>query len=231
MSAHLNHRQAGYNLLTGHGLEIGAFHQPAVIPAHCTIEYCDAQSKKDVIQFFPELNINDLVNVNYICDLDKEGLSLFKAERFNFVILNHVIEHVANPIKVVEELFRVTKPGGHVIISAPDKNFTFDKKRALTSFAHLQEEYENNVTVVTDAHYIDFLQGVHPEILELAPEKVQIHINSIKNRREHAHVWNSQSFSGFILNAFELLQLKATCVFSTLGNNNKMEYFSVWKKP
>ncbi len=230
MSAHLNHRKAGYNLLTGHGLEIGAFHQPATIPAHCTIEYCDAQSKEDAIKYFPELNINDLVDVNYICDLDKEGLSLFKAERFNFVILNHVIEHVANPIKVVEELFRVTKPGGQVIISAPDKKFTFDKKRALTSFAHLQEEYENKVTIVTDAHYIDFLQGVHPEILELAPENVQIHINSVKNRREHAHVWNSQRFSEFMLNTLELLQLKATCVFSTLGNDNKMEYFSVWKK-
>ncbi len=230
MSAHLNHRKAGYNLLTGHGLEIGAFHQPATIPAHCTIEYCDAQSKEDAIKYFPELNINDLVDVNYICDLDKEGLSLFKAERFNFVILNHVIEHVANPIKVVEELFRVTKPGGQVIISAPDKNFTFDKKRALTSFAHLQEEYENQVTEVTDAHYIDFLQGVHPEILELAPENVQIHINSVKNRREHAHVWDSQRFSEFMLNALELLQLKANCVFSTLGNDNKMEYFSVLKK-
>ncbi|RKZ88834.1 MAG: hypothetical protein DRR19_12115 [Candidatus Parabeggiatoa sp. nov. 1] len=230
MSTHLSHRQDGYNLLTGHGLEIGAFHQPAIIPAHCTIEYGDAQSKEVAIQSFPELNINDLVEVNYICDLDKQGLSLFEAERFDFVILNHVIEHVANPINVVKELFRVTKRTGYVIISAPDKHFTFDKNRALTSFAHLTEEYENNVTVVTDEHYIDFLQGVHPELFPLSPDKLQHHVNSVKKRREHAHVWDSQRFSELMQSAFELLQLKTTCVFVSLGNDNQLEYFSVWKK-
>ncbi len=230
MSTHLSHRQDGYNLLTGHGLEIGAFHQPATIPAHCTIEYCDAQSKAEVIRYFPELNINDLVEVNYICDLDKQGLSVFEAERFDFVILNHVIEHVANPINVVKELFRVTKSAGYVVISAPDKHFTFDKNRALTSFAHLKEEYENNVTVVTDEHYIDFLQAVHPDVFKQGADKLPVHINNVRNRREHAHVWDSQSFSEFMQRALDLLQLNANCVCVSLGNDNQLEYFSVWQK-
>jgi 2-polyprenyl-3-methyl-5-hydroxy-6-metoxy-1,4-benzoquinol methylase len=230
VSAHLNHRQQGYNLLNGHGLEIGAFHQPAIIPAHCTIEYCDAQSKEESAISFPEVNIDEMVEVDYISDLDKEGLSLFDAEHFDFVILNHVIEHVANPIKVVEELFRITKSGGYVVISAPDKNFIFDKNRTLTSFAHLKEEYENNVTEVTDAHYIDFLQGVHPELLKLSPEKLQFHINSVKNRREHAHVWDSNTFGDFMLSAIILLKLKAICEFINIANDNKLEYFSVWNK-
>ncbi len=228
--SHLTHRQAGYDLLTGQGLEIGAFHQPAVIPAHCTIEYCDAQSKEEAIKLFPELNINDLVNVHYICDLDKEGLSLFESEHFDFVILNHVIEHVANPIAVVSDLFRITKPGGHIVISAPDKNFTFDRHRALTSFAHLEEEYEQNVTQVTDAHYIDFLQNVHPEVFQLSSEKQQTHLDSVKNRREHAHVWDSNTFSEFMRNAIELLQLKTNCMFVSVGEDNQFEYFSVWQK-
>jgi len=230
MSISLNHRQDGYNLLTGHGLEIGAFNQPAIIPAHCKIEYCDAQSREDAIQCFPELKVNDLVEVDYICDLDKEGLSLFEAAHFDFVILNHVIEHVANPIKVVEEVFRITKYDGLMVISAPDKNFTFDKDRALTSFAHLQEEYENQVTEVTDAHYIDFLGAVHPKILKLSGDKLQFHINSVKSRREHAHVWDSSTFAEFISATLNLLQLRATCEFVSVGNKNKIEYFSVWKK-
>ena len=230
---HLNHRLAGYNLLMGEGLEIGAFHQPATIPAHCTIEYCDAQSKAEACRAFPELNIDDLVDVEHICDLDKQGLSIFDAERFDFVILNHVIEHVANPIKVIEELFRITKAGGHLIISAPDKQFTFDKNRALTSFAHLKEEYDNQITEVTDEHYSDFLQGVHPDLFEqvkLKPEQLQVHINNVKKRREHAHVWDSQTFSEFMHNTLALLQLKATCLFVSLGNDNQIEYFSVWQK-
>jgi len=230
MSTHLIHRQDGYNLLTGHGLEIGAFHQPATIPAHCTIEYCDASSKEEAIQYFPELDINTLVDVNYICDLDKQGLSLFENARFNFVILNHVIEHVANPIKVVEELFRVTKQDGYVVLSAPDKQFTFDRNRALTSFKHLKHEYENQLTVVTDEHYIDFLRGVHPEVFDLSAEQVQERVNNVRNRREHAHVWDSESFGDFMHLTLKLLQLKTTCVFLSVGDANQMEYFSVWKK-
>jgi len=229
MSTSLTHRQEGYNLLMGHGLEIGALHQPATIPAHCKIEYCDAQSKEDSLCQFPELKNHDLVEVNYICDLDKEGLSLFEAERFDFVIINHVLEHVATPIKVVEEIFRVTKTGGHVVLSIPDKIFTFDKKRDLTSFEHLQTEYANHVTEVTDEHYIDFLRAVHPEVFHDSGQ-LPIHINNVKKRREHAHVWDSQSFSDFMLKTLELLRFKATRVFASVGKDNQFEYFSVWKK-
>jgi SAM-dependent methyltransferase len=233
MSANLNHRQHGYNLLTGQGLEIGAFNQPATLPAHCTIEYCDAQSKTEACRAFPELNSDDLVEVQHICDLDKQGLSIFENERFDFVILNHVIEHVANPIKVIEELFRITKASGHLVISAPDKQFTFDKNRALTTFAHLKAEYDHQITTVTDEHYIDFLQGVHPDLFEKVkdkPQQLQVHINHVKNRREHAHVWDSQTFSELMHNTLALLQLKATCLFVNLGNDNQIEYFSVWQK-
>lgn len=230
MSGHLNHRQAGYELLTGHGLEIGAFHQPAIIPSHCTVEYCDAQSREDVIQYFPELDLETLVHVDYICDLDQQGLSIFESNRFNFVILNHVIEHVANPIKIIAELFRIIQPKGYVVISAPDKNFTFDRKRPLTPFIHLKEEYENNVTEVTDAHYLDFLQGVHPEVLQLGPEALQVRLNSVRKRREHAHVWNSQTFTEFMQQTLELLKLEANCIFISLAETNHLEYFSIWQK-
>ena len=230
MSAHLNHRYAGYNLLNGHGLEIGALHQPSIIPSHCTIKYCDAHSREEIIQYFPELNLQDLVKVDYICDLDKTGLALFATEQFNFVILNHVIEHLANPIKAVQELFRITKLGGCVVISAPDKNFTFDNRRHITPFEHLLEEYQNNVTEVTDTHYLDFLQGVHPEVFKLSPTEQQIYFNRVKTRREHAHVWDSQAFGEFMQNSLKLLKLNATCVFLNSGETNHFEYFSVWKK-
>ncbi len=230
MSTPLNHRQNGYGFLNGHGLEIGACHQPATIPARCTIEYCDAHSKEETAKLFPELDINTLVKVDYICDLDKDGLSIFATEHFDFVILNHVIEHVANPIKVVEELFRVTKNDGYVVISVPDKKFTFDKGRALTTFAHLREEYENNVDFVTDAHYIEFLQVVHPNAYKQGIDKLPKHIANVRKRREHVHVWDSQTFDEFMVNIFELLQLQANLVFVSFGSNNQFEYFSVWKK-
>jgi len=227
---YLIHRQDGYYLLRGHGLEIGALHQPAMIPPHCTIEYCDAHSKEEAVEHFPELNVESLVDVDYIADLDVEGLSLFEDERFDFVILNHVIEHVANPIKVVAELFRITKTGGHVVISAPDKNFTFDKPRALTPFSHLKAEYKDQVTTITDEHYLDFLQKVRPDLFKQAPDILQAHLEQAKIRREHAHVWDSQSFREFMQQTINLLKLNVKCVFLSLADFNRLEYFAVWEK-
>ncbi|AUI68809.1 methyltransferase domain-containing protein [Beggiatoa leptomitoformis] len=229
---HLKHRSAGYALLQGKGLEIGALNQPAQLPVGCDVEYADVASRETLVACFPELKeqLQQFVIVNHYCDLDKQGLSLFPAARFDFIILNHVIEHVANPINVVAELFRVVKPRGYVVISAPDKLFTFDKPRALTPFEHLWEEYQQQVTDVTDEHYIDFLQAVHPTVFNDSPERVKTHIANVKNRREHAHVWDSAHFAVFMQTCLNRLAITTTCCFVSDGKHNQFEYFSVWQK-
>lgn len=232
MSTHLDHRQAGYKLLRHHGLEIGAFHQPAQLSSRCTVEYCDAHSREEMVKFFPELRLpaESLVKVDYICDLDTQGLSIFQPAQFDFVILNHVIEHIANPIKIVAELFRITKSKGHVVISAPDKNFTFDKSRALTTYEHLLKEYQENVTTVTDVHYIDFLWAVRPEAFQESQVEFQRKLNEVKTRREHVHVWDSETFDNFLSQCLKLCKITAKRVFLSRGEQNQFEYFSVWKK-
>ncbi|MEA3275269.1 MAG: methyltransferase domain-containing protein [Pseudomonadota bacterium] len=228
----LSHRNSGYALLKGQGLEIGALDAPAPVPARCVVEYCDAVSKEEAASVYSEVNSEHFVDVEYVCDLDTKGLSIFSTENFDFVILNHVIEHVANPIRVIEELFRVTRPGGLVIVSAPDKTFTYDKNRNLTSFEHLQIEYEMNVTESSDDHYVEFLRGVHPHVFnhpdidQLLPE----HVEHAKGRREHVHVWDSDSFADFLRRTLAVLGIEAECLFESTGQENRYEHFSVWKK-
>ncbi len=227
---HLPHRKNGYQLLTGKGLEIGAFNQPAPVPEGCTIEYCDVQSKEAGVSFFPELDPDVIVDVDYICDLDKQGLSIFNDESFDFVIFNHVIEHIANPIKVIGELFRVVKTEGIIILSMPDKKYTFDKTRELTSFEHLFDEYSSDVCEVTDEHYLDFLINVHPELKDDSPEKIKEHVKGVKRRREHAHVWSSHSFVEFLNSCFGILKISANCLYHISGEETQLEYFSAWQK-
>ncbi|MEZ5672693.1 MAG: methyltransferase domain-containing protein [Thiotrichaceae bacterium] len=230
--SHLAHRTTGYELLQGKGLEIGALHQPAALPSRCEIEYCDAHSQAESFELFPELVTAgfNLVDVTYVRDIDKGELMLFSPDSYDFVVLNHVIEHVANPINTVRELFRIVKPTGHVVISAPDKNFCFDKNRALTSFYHLIEEYRTTTTEITDAHYVDFLCGVHSEALRLDDEMFEQKLMAVKKRREHAHVWDSHSFSAFMNDCLNFLHVRAECQFLSLAEQNQSEYFSVWKK-
>jgi SAM-dependent methyltransferase len=223
-------RTPGYALLRGHGLEIGALHQPAKIPEHCTIEYCDAITREQAIRIFHEIPAEYFVNPTYLCDLDQGELRQFVDQQFDFVILCHVIEHVANPINVIGELFRIVKPGGHVVIACPDKRYTFDKDRDLTSFMHLVLEYHQQVDTVTDEHYRDYLAGAHPHILELPESDIAIHLASVRNRREHAHVWDSNSFRAFLVATLSMFNENASCIYESFAYDNQFEYFGVWRR-
>ncbi len=52
---------------------------------------------------------------------DLENLDFFKSESFEITFLFGVIEHLDNPALVLENLFRLTKPGGVMVIGVPRK--------------------------------------------------------------------------------------------------------------
>jgi len=227
------YRTKGYKLLSGHGLEIGAFHSPAQIPVNCTVDYCDAHTREQAINLFPEVPSEEIINPKYICDLDKDGLQQFCNEQYNFVILNHLIEHVANPINVIAEILPILKYKGHAVIACPDKRFTFDKDRDLTPLSHLIEDFQKGVKTVSDEHYLDFLLKVHPglQIMELPEAIRKEHLAGVRVRHEHAHVWDSESFKEFMNTSLSINSIKAKCVYEVSGDETHWEYFSVWEKP
>ena len=56
-----------------------------------------------------------------ICDLP------FKDNSFDFIICNHVLEHIPDDTKAMQELYRVLAPEGTAIVQVP-----YDAKRAIT---------------------------------------------------------------------------------------------------
>lgn len=226
-----SHRNIAYKSLSGRGLEIGALHCPANVPSNCKVEYCDAHTKAESIALFPEIDSRSLVEVDYLVNLDEEKLSDKVTHPYDFVILNHVIEHVANPIEVVEQLFAIVRPGGIVIISAPDKEFTFDKNRGLTSFRHLLGEYKQGTTYVDDDHYLDFIRHTAPDIYNSGkPELIADALSSVRSRREHAHVWDSESFVDFLKQTIDYLKLDVEVQYIAEGKTTNLECFAVFKK-
>ena len=225
----MDHRNIGYSLLSGHGIEIGALHNPANLPDCCRVSYCDAMSADDARRSFPELSALPLVNVTHIVDLDKQGLTGFDDTSQDFVILNHVIEHVANPIRVISDCFRVLKEGGKLVMSAPDMRFTFDRNRTLTTPEHLWDEFRQGITRVSDDHYVEFLQAVHPEVVA-DPHVFAGALISVRDRREHAHVWNSDSFKALLDDVVNEFSIPTQLLLESTGDTNQCEYFSVWQK-
>ena len=226
----LAHRQNGYAQLVGAGLEIGALHEPAPVPAGITVRYFDAVDEHKAAQLFPEIPRERFVKVDFVGDLDRDGLAQFGDGGFDFVIINHVLEHVSNPIKVIGELFRICRPGGIVIIAIPDKEYTFDKGRELTSWDHLWSDYRANVTESSDEHYEDFLRSAAPHVFLEPPENLKIHVQLSRNRREHAHVWTSESFERFLAATFGRLKIRARLLYKSVAADNQIEFFSVWEK-
>jgi SAM-dependent methyltransferase len=226
----LSHRTTGYALLAGKGLEIGALHEPAELPAGATAQYLDAVDEARAAAIYPEIARERLVKVSFVGDVDEDALLQFPDGAFDFVVANHVLEHLANPIKAVREVFRICRHGGMVVIAIPDKDFTFDRGRELTSWAHLWEDYVNDTRVVADDHFEGFLRSAAPHVFAEPPENLPIHIQYVRNRREHAHAWNSESFGRFMRSCCVALRIGATLRYISTAADNQIEYFSVWEK-
>jgi len=61
---------------------------------------------------------------NYKLNISKGSLdkAKYKSEYFDVISLNHVFEHVFSPSETMEELYRILKPGGYLIIAVPVKD-------------------------------------------------------------------------------------------------------------
>jgi len=223
-------REPGWALLHGHGLEIGALHEPAPLSAQCTVDYVDALTRAEASALFPEVDASLLTEPDHIRDMDRDGLSGLPNDHYDFVVLSHVIEHLAEPIGALAEVFRVLKPGGHAVIAAPDRHYTFDRLRGNTPFGQLLDQHERGVKKVSDEQYIDFLGGVHPKVLRSGAAALDKALASVRARREHAHVWDSTAFKEFLERAFSHLDIRAELQYESSGAQNSLEHFSVWRK-
>jgi SAM-dependent methyltransferase len=230
MAHSLEHRRAALGVLAGGGLEVGALHEPTRLGAGCRVEYFDAITEEQARALFPELPPGGFVHVDHVGDLDRGGLGAFADGSLDFVIMNHVLEHLANPLLAVREAFRVIRTGGVAVLSIPDMRFTFDARRRLTPWEHLWGDYAGGVTESSDEHYLDFLRSAAPHVFGEPPGNLAIHVARVRSRREHAHVWSSQSFREHLARAMKAFGVVASPVFESTGDENSLEYFSMWRK-
>ena len=68
------------------------------------------------------------------------------------MIANHFLEHCQNPFGAPEYLARAGA-GGILYIAVPDKRFTFDKDRPVTTIEHLLEHADYRGDVDRRAHF------------------------------------------------------------------------------
>ena len=62
----------------------------------------------------------DTTELDFVCDL----YDIPEDRQFDVVFCSEVLEHVVDPVRAVEKLAALTKPGGKVIITAPHTSIT-----------------------------------------------------------------------------------------------------------
>ena len=151
-------------------------------------------------------------------------LSLIPDSKYDFVISSNCLEHVANPLKAVEEWIRVIKKGGLILLVLPNKHYCFDHNRQVTEFSHLLEDYQNNVNEDDLTHLDEILEFHDLEMDKPAGTLEQFKkrsVNNFDNRALHHHVFNTtvlrEIFSYFKL---EVLMTYEGGEFIILGKKN-----------
>lgn len=225
----LRHRLLGAALLAGDGLEIGAFHYPLALPPGARADYLDVETTAAARARFPELNGEELVEPRWLGDIVSATIPALTGRRFDFVVMNHVLEHVANPIQALANVWAGINEDGLLAISVPDKHFTFDRSRPLTTFRHLVAEYYGNVTAVDPQHYVELLESATPDVFN-DQARFLAALQQAAQRREHAHVWDSPSFRAFWQSTVRLLEIEAHVVFESTADVNRFEYFAVIRR-
>ncbi|CRF32902.1 type 11 methyltransferase [Brachyspira suanatina] len=107
---------------------------------------------------------------SFIQDIDiiADGDNLpFKDNTVDFVFTSHVLEHFFDPIKALEEWYRVTKKGGYIFMIIPHKERTFDKDRERTTLNELIGRH--NGSIKSEKQFDDMHHSVWitEDILEL----------------------------------------------------------------
>ena len=103
-------------------------------------DFFTSTEKKKVLHFAPEQAFYKLFrnqnNINYtttdlfspLADVKADICNLpFEDNSYDFIFCNHVLEHIPDDTKAIQELFRVLKPGGMAILQIPQ-----DLKREVT---------------------------------------------------------------------------------------------------
>ncbi len=121
--------------LFGTGSEFGALHQPLEVDrSKCQVVYADRLDKATALAKFPELRsiAGDIVEPEIIIDLEADELATLRDREFDFIVANHMIEHLVNPIRWLQSIAFAMKPGALLYLAVPDKERTFDVNRELT---------------------------------------------------------------------------------------------------
>jgi SAM-dependent methyltransferase len=197
--------------LLGSGIEVGPGHHPLVESNRwLAVRYLDRWEPDRNAELFPELEGATFPEPDLIVDLNRDALGPVPSESEDFIVCSHVLEHLANPLRAIDDFHRVLRPGGTLLILLPDRRRTFDKDRLPTELGHVIADFDAGEVEVDDEHIIEFLTntGSLPESLQphvTDPQRRASVLDFHRDRSIHVHCWTIEEFVPVIGYSIEAL--------------------------
>ena len=160
----------------GHVLDIGALHSPYRHYVKCTR--------------YSVLDIKTYEGVDYLVDIHNAGI---KSNTFDTIIATEVLEHLYNPFKAVDEIYRILKPNGYLIATTrfiypyhgePDDYFRFTEfglKKLFSNFDHVKIIKLGNLKMVI---FDLLLLSINSRFLNILYMLVSVLISTKSSRKE-----------------------------------------------
>lgn len=181
--------------LDGHGVEFGPGPWPLALGKFVkSIRYCDVHPKSTYAALFPDCAelMDRIPDPDFLLHFDRDDFaSRIGKGSLDFVIANHVLEHLANPVGFLRQCYDLLKPDGMMYLGLPDKRKIFDRYRRRTLLSELLRRHEDRCTAVPDEAIRDFVCRQHdnPNQLISSSPNYRAIIESERTRSIHANVW------------------------------------------
>jgi SAM-dependent methyltransferase len=187
-------REIATSKLRGSGIEFGAGTAPMAVPLCCDVKYADMFSGEDLKTRAYPAQGKDFVRLSYVMGM--EDMSAVPDGSLDFVIAGHVIEHLRNPLRAFEQVYRKLKPGGQYVLVVPEMRRMSDRDRPVTTLEHLVADYEDPGAERDVPHYFEFFSKVYSILGEELAQRVRDAISG--NHDLHFHTWTYESFGEMV---------------------------------
>jgi predicted SAM-dependent methyltransferase len=185
---------AALRFLRGEGIEIGALDFPLRVPSGAHVRYVDYLDATGLRAAYDQtLSEGRPLVAPDVVD-DGATLGRFGDGSLDFVIANHMLEHVEDPITALENQHRVLRPGGVLYLTLPDARTSFDAERPLTTVEHLLRDHRDGPHVSRQEHYEECARLIEGrgDAHDRAPEM------QAEGLRPHFHVSRPLTFAAFL---------------------------------
>jgi SAM-dependent methyltransferase len=156
-------------------------------------EYCN---KIIGVEYFKERLPENFLNVEYIHG-DWQNLSDFiESESIDIVVASHVIEHIPDDLKAINELYTILKPGGVSILNTPNKKRLtrsiiefFTEERKFPHWEHVREYTENDLIILLNRSKFNQYK-ISPLVIGLHGGPIHIYWDQVPLKlKRYANYW------------------------------------------